>query len=310
MYRSVGLQVTANCTRNLDVGGTSASGYYTYYSVCLSTQREFGNFSDTNGTYSDAVGCPRGNSYIVEYAAAQGWMNKPLALTCDIQANEGTITSLNQEAASIFFDFVPGGWLTGEELRMFASAVVAAALQDAGVVGKAGPISSAVLDLLPADDTSATVDLGLVSYMMANGAAAAATAGYVSLLTVPVPSTYPPYQTLHTGSYSYSFSSYGWAAQWSKLAWGIISLLFGLSWLAAAIYMVKGGTAYDPTDWFQTMNTGAGSPFVPFRGTSTGAGLQGKHIDDTVLWYGEVGPSLIGFSNTPTVAVHPAKLYN
>jgi hypothetical protein len=190
---------------------------------------------------------------------------------------------------------------------MFASAIVAVVIQDGAVAGKAGPVSIAVSELRP--NGSVIPDMTLAANMVSNAAAAAATAGYLTL----IPSGDPPiyrYPTLHGGAYNYWFSSYGWVGHQGKLAWGVVSLVFGLSWFAAAIYMVKGGTAYDPTDWLQTMNTGAGSRLVQVPGTSTGSGLEGKHNDDRLLWYGEIGPQLVGFSSSPTVSVDPAKLYS
>ncbi len=71
--------------------------------------------------------------------------------------------------------------------------------------------------------------------------------------------------------------------------------------------MAEGETAYDPTDWFQTVKSGAGSQLMQIPGSCTGIGLRGNAIDNMLMWYGEVGPTHIGFGTHQTIAVHPAK---
>jgi hypothetical protein len=69
-YTTVGLQVNATCTQNLQVGSNAASGSYTYLSQCESGWRIFGNTTDRIGTYSAASGCAGSNYYSLEYVVA------------------------------------------------------------------------------------------------------------------------------------------------------------------------------------------------------------------------------------------------
>ena len=318
-YTSVGLQIDAKCTQIYDVGVNLNTGAFYYDSYCQGAKVQFGDANKHYATYSTANGCiGNGGDYTVEYAVAGAQVVyetrtvTPLSFSCTIQATEGIVTSHNDAVAwTASFDdehFVPGQRLTGEEVRTFASAIVAAVLQDGAVYGKTGPLSTALPDVLRLNG-SAALDMTLAEGVIANGAAAAATAGYFILLPSTQDGPLDDYTTLHPGNYTYAFTSYGWANHKSMFVWGVVSAILGLCWLAAVFYMAKGGTAYDPTDWFQTMNTGAGSQLAQIPGTCTGVGLQGKDIENTLMWYGEIGPTHIGFSNHPAVAVHPAKRY-
>ena len=84
------------------------------------------------------------------------------------------------------------------------------------------------------------------------------------------------------------------------LFWSFVSIIVAIIWLSTAVYMSAGGTVYDPSDWFATINTAAGSRIAQIPGTCTGAGLEGKEVEGMMLWYGNVGGGHIAFSERKT----------
>ncbi|WWC89039.1 uncharacterized protein L201_003957 [Kwoniella dendrophila CBS 6074] len=306
---SVGLQTSATCQLNPNVGVNVTGGYYYYLSPCSNEYSKIGNSSNNDERYSTGGGCSHDTYYTIEYAVVvphkgtnynQTTPTKPFAFTCSVTANEGVIRTQIGDGTSRFDKFISGNQLTGEEVETFASAVVAVLLQDSAILGKTGELGERFEYISHLPDK-----MDRVSKMISNGAAAAATVGYLYLGFIPF-----FYKNRHSGNYSYYLTSYGWVGHKSTLAWSVIALLSGLVWLVAAIYMLKGGTNYDPTDWFHTLNTGAGSTIQQIPGTSSCAGLEGKRVNTILLWYGAISPERVGFSERPPIfSVDPNEVY-
>ena len=321
-YRSVGMTISTTCKLITDTGYNSDTSMWYYNSSCFPEPTTFGNASNTFGTYSTATGCPQDDSYIFEYGIAGSAMaysnqtlsTNPLAFSCRISANEGQITSNVVANTVTFSDFVPGNQLTGEEIRPFATALIVAVAQDGAIKGKLGIVSSSIGSALRPMDKNGNIlsapDMNVAARIVSVGASAAASGGYLNLL--PGQSTWT-YTNVQNGTYDYYYNAYGWVGHESMLAWSTISVLIALVWLVTIFYMARGGTAYDPTDWFQTMNTGAGSHLAQVPGTCTGAGLKGKHFERMKLWYGEIADNHnhnhIGFSHSETIKVDQNKVY-
>jgi len=246
--RGPGTKLAVSCSKN--VAGISTDGRYYYRSSCFgdeTTIRFFGNANNTRGTYTTASGCATPKSYTFEYAIGDSDLSPKaptgiLSFTCEISANEGVLTTYIQGPQTAFDNFLPGQDMTGEEVRLFGSALVAAVLQDGAVDGKKGSIGEAMIYSVMNNNTA---NMDIASTIIGNGATAAALAGYFSLSATHAVWTYP---TLHSGWWKGYIETYGWVGRWSMLIWGIVAVLLGLGWMVSGIYMIKGGTSYDPTE--------------------------------------------------------------
>jgi len=186
------------------------------------------------------------------------------------------------------------------------TAFIASIKSEAGLQGKIGPLAVSLLDgirKLSSDD-----NLLALARAVSNTMAASATDGYNTMADSAQPSDPYP-NTIDSLRSQSGIRGYGWSTSARSLGWSIVCIVIAMAWYASAVYMIRGGTRYDPTDWFQTMYTSAGSNLNQIQGTCTGAGLQSRKLKKTEMWYGELAPGHVGFAQQPTNVVNPAHKY-
>lgn len=300
--KSPATTVSTSCVLASGVG--VQGGQYRYTSVCPSTIgiRSYGNASDLNGSYITGVVCPAAtseNAAILEIAAGgyeySGAPSQTFAVKCTISAQEGpgSVALYPQYGLA---EVVPPSAsesraLSSNDVFLLGTGIVAAIAAEMGLSGVSGP-----LQLGLGKAVSSGVNLSTIERGISNGLAASAAGAYTRLNGT----SDKVYLNQSSLLVQITEEGYGWAPDKRLLAWSIICILIGLIWLLLAAYMIGGGTRYDPTDWYQTLNTSAGSNLQQIPGTCTGAHLQPKKVNNQVLWYGELYPGHVGFAHQPT----------
>ncbi|ORX37829.1 hypothetical protein BD324DRAFT_623475 [Kockovaella imperatae] len=151
------------------------------------------------------------------------------------------------------------------DIKTVATGLISAFRAEAGLVGKPGIMGLAMASCW----NGGQVDLDGLAGGISNALAAAATAGYeYELAQTQTKSAELPVGVNQNGL---AVPGLGWKRSSRLWAYSVLEILGGLLWLAAGIYMIGGGTRYDPSDWFQTINTSAGSDLNQIQGTCTGA---------------------------------------
>lgn len=302
----------ATCHEITDAGIDSARGRYYWKSPCFGEYRVFGNSTIPGGDWIAGATCgwnDESTSIEIAYAGTNvNGRNTAFAYTCDVYGYEGRGTSWRHESGTTEIagpeDESSYVSLTASEMNSTVTAFLASIQSESGLGGKIGPIGvslSSGIRELGTDDA-----LLRLARAVSNALAASATDGYNALASRNS-YTYP--NTIPSMLSSRGFKGYGWSKTPRSLGWSIVCIGIGVAWYAAVIYMVRGGTRYDPTDWFQTINTSAGSNLSQIQGTCTGAGLQSRKLKKTELWYGEIAPGHVGFAQQPTSVVNPGHKY-
>jgi hypothetical protein len=299
---------SAQCSQITDVGIRNADEYY-YESQCSGQFLYFGDASIESATYLTAVSCysPSDlNTYRVEVAVA----NAPrppgtiIAYSCDVTGFEGMGVATSAYGGATYIEptspeqFQP---LTVSDMNSTVTAFIAAIKAEVGLDGKLGPLGG-YLSLAFQNSNAADI----LAIAVSNTLAASASYGYMALLTDDPKDFSTVYDSLPL---TWSVRGFGWTKSSRSLGWSITCLLISFAWLVSALYMTGGGTRYDPTDWYQTINTSAGSNLTQLPGTCTGAGLQAKKVNKIRLWYGELGPGHVGFAHQRTAELLPKGKY-
>ena len=292
---------TATCSAVTQAGITAGDTYF-YDSQCLGDTTYFGDVSLPRSTYLSGIACPYANSarntFRMEIGYAGPYSGSSTGISvyaCDITGTEGfgTATQIYGQGTlikpSAIETFEP---LTTSEMNSTVSAIIAALKAEVGLDGKVGPLGSSLSLALLMPNASDAMGVAL-----SNTLAASAAYGYMELLVEDPQQFSTVFSSLTT---TWSIKGFGWTRSLRSIGWSITCLLIALIWFTAAAYMTGGGTRYDPTDWYQTLNTSAGSNLSQLPGTCTGGGLEAKTVNANMIWYGEVGPNHIGFAQQPT----------
>jgi len=299
LYVAYGSNYSTVCIRNPNVG-TGEDNHFFLTPYCdVSQNLTFGNASDESGFYSAFYGCldEVQNSYILEYGVGSISVGEGvLAVTCFLSGEEGLVhVSFNNHSGTHIGNYEPIRNLSSIDLNLAATGVLYALAQDAGVYGKLG-IMGQTFTLAVLKGTSYT-SIHTVERMISNALAAATSITYFSLAS-DYKNEKDQYVNVYNGSYTVTLSGVGWQASWQLLTWSIISLLVSVAWLGCTFYICQGGTHYDPSDWYDTVNLAAGSAVTQLPDTC--AGIQKLHnLGKEQLWYGETRPSHLGLSMTP-----------
>ncbi|WVR09023.1 hypothetical protein IAU60_006083 [Kwoniella sp. DSM 27419] len=300
----------ATCYAIEDVG--VKNDQYYYQSTCYPTGNPYGYASVFEANFITGSACRQKDlfTYIVEIAVggpdfAHGDnVTGTYAIHCEINGFEGLgiATYTFGGRATIAID--PTSNMTAlqsNDMRSTVSAVIAAVKSEGGLQGKLGTIAG----VLKRNISAGKIDLVAVTYALNNALAASATTGYNFVAGSSPDDTYPnPIPSLAS---SWVYNGYGWTKTPRSLGWSILCIAIGIVWFCAAGYMVGGGTRYDPSDWYQTVNTAAGSGLHQKPGTCAG----GKHpgINKEALWYGELKSSHVGFSKSGVTALRCGERY-
>ena len=298
-----------NSSCSLITGAGTRQDQFSYYSECLAQETYFGNTTYGDWIYGTVCGAPDNVTYVVEIVAG-GLEYDSLAydvfgVKCFVSGSEGMGSStynfgLGTKITVESFDSFET--LSVDDMVSVATAVLTAISAEAGLQGKLGRIGASMASTINSD---ASIDLDALASGLSNTMAAAAAVGYNYLLGAS--SNYS--RTLDSLDTTQVVNGFGWRLSLKTLAWSIVCIFVGLAWYGAAAYMIGGGTRYDPTDWYQTINTSAGSNLAQLPGTCTGANLKAGKVNNHLLWYGELGPGHVGFSQQPTRSVHPKHMY-
>jgi hypothetical protein len=251
---------TATCSPVPQAGITAGDTYF-YESQCLGDTTYFGDVSLSHLTYLSGVACPYANTarnnFRMEIGYAGPFSGSRTGISvyaCDITATEGLGaatqvygqgTLITPTAIDTFES------LTQSEMNSTVSAIIAALKAEVGLDGKIGPLGSSLSLALLMPNASDVIGVAL-----SNTLAASASYGYMELL-VENPEQFST--TFYSLTTSWSLKGFGWTESPRSLGWSITCLMIALVWFVAAAYMTGGGTRYDPTDWYQTINTSAGS---------------------------------------------------
>jgi len=259
----------------------------------------------SSGTFIAGSACAAQDqtTYIFELAITS--LSGVLAVQCDIEGMEGLGYATHHYGSITLIDRSPSSFdvLNATEMQSTVEAVLLAVQAEAGLRGMTGILGQPLI----AAQQGGSVDLVRIANGVSNALAASATAGYLGLV-----STTSLYQY---ASWSKSlgivtvYDGFGWSDAPRSLGWSVLCLALAIAWLSSAAYMKGGGTRYDPTDWFQTINTSAGSNLAQIDGTCTGAYLEPRKVNDTKLWYGELYPGHVGFSQQNATPIQPKEKY-
>jgi hypothetical protein len=301
------------CSPIQENAGTTVFDDYFYGSRCLNGAGvSFGNASLPHSTYISAAACAYANPIYgfrleLALAGAGATLGNPAGISvyeCDVTGAEGLGIATQKFGSDTFIQaesietFKP---LTQSEMNSTVTALVAAIKAEAGLDGKIGPLGGYMSLAMLQPNASA-----VLAAAVSNTLAASASYGYMELV-VELPEQFTHvYSSL---TIAWSLKGFGWTKSPRSLGWSITCIFIALVWFAATAYMTGGGTRYDPTDWYQTINTSAGSNLAQLPGTCTGAGLEAKNVNANLIWYGEVGPNRIGFSQQPTSNLQPQNKY-
>lgn len=305
---------SAKCTLIQDAG-LSGGRYYANL-PCYGQRVYYGNTTGGSFLFGDTCASSDNTSMIMDIAVA-GWTGPTLpvptfAVTCSVTGQEGYGYSVYEygEKTTVGYDsstvnFKP---LTATDLFNPATALIAAMKQESGLNGVSGIMLSYMYS---AAQGSQGIQVEQIQNALSNAFAAAATAAYGLLASSnDSPSTAQSYPDSYTSlNMITTYDGYGWSSTWASLGSSVLCILVGLAWLLLFAYMFGGGTRYDPSDWYQTLNTSAGSNLIQLPGTCTGAHLSARKVNNQLLWYGEIGPGHIGFNQSPTMQLDPNKLY-
>lgn len=193
------------------------------------------------------------------------------------------------------------------DVLQLTSAVVAGIKSDVGLEGVSTAAQFYLKLAIARGDASKTLASAL-----SNALAASAMSAYTQLW-LDVAST-----SLSDIKYQGTYSSlllitnvdgFGWLSTPRILAWSTMCLLIGFVWILLALYMLGKGTRYNPTDWYHTLNTSAGSSLIQAAGTCTSAHLKTGTVNKERLWYGELHNGHVGFSQHPTAPLQAKALY-
>lgn len=299
------------CSPIQENAGTTPFDDYFYGSRCLNgAGLYFGNASLTDATYISAVACPYANpfyGYRIELAVAGATSGSPAGISvyeCDVTAAEGMGIATQKFGlgtiikAEAIDTFEP---LAQSDMNSTVSALVAAIKAESGLGGKIGPLGSYMSIAMLQSNASA-----VLAAAVSNTLATSASYGYMELL-VENPRQFA--NVKDSLAMTWSLKGFGWTRSLRSIGWSVTCLMIALVWFTAAAYMTGGGTRYDPTDWYQTLNTSAGSNLLQLPGTCTGGGLEAKTVNANMIWYGEVGPNHIGFAQQPTSNLQPQNKY-
>ena len=297
--------------------GVDGNAFY-FESTC-GDRLTYGVAGSSLETYIAIDGCQAVDGYgvVLNIAIGGGLVENidtnTYAVTCKTAAKEGT--------GNGFWTFEAGGQafldstLTGNAVNLYASEVQSIATAIVAAVGMDvradGGYSKLKQRLASSVLPGGLVDVTSIANGLSNAYAASATAGYTFFSGLPLSDSFYAdlsgvIQEMNTTT---TVSGYGWAPSARLLGWSTSCIAIGLVWMALAIYMHGGGTRYDPSDWYQTVNTTAGSRLVQKAGTCTGAHLGGRTIKERRLFYGELQPNHIGFSYDPVPAIVPTGVY-
>ncbi|ORX37830.1 hypothetical protein BD324DRAFT_650375 [Kockovaella imperatae] len=304
-------------------GGASISqDQYYVPSACQGENVYYGN-STLAATYIWGDTCLHDGSTIVEIALGgneipdhEGTIN--YAIQCQVSAREGQgwstyfygignqfyVTNPSEQT----LDLSGFQSLSYYDMLSITTGLLSAMNAEIGLDGKPGLIA---IGMSKAVNQAGQVDLEALAGAVSNALAVSATSGYLYETKDLTESQGDGNPTVLVGQNSdnVAIRGYGWTKSWKLLAYSCLEILSGLIWLTAGIYMVKGGTRYDPTDWFHTLNTSAGSNIQQINGTCTGADLQPRKVNKNVLWYGEIASGHVGFSQYQTAPISPKKKY-
>jgi hypothetical protein len=295
------------------VADASASGQeFSYRSPCFENERiYFGNTARDSETHMTAASCyflSDPNTTYVEIALASPvtaiLASGPVVYACAVTGAEGLgdATSAYGDRISLepirLQDYVP---LTAADMNSTVTAFIAAVSAEGGLNGKAGPLGTFVASVLTDPNASEVLAVSL-----SNAMAASASYGYLSLSRQDPALFTSSWEALPT---SWSYRGFGWTRSARSLGWSSVCLFIAMVWFLAALYMTGGGTRYDPTDWYHTINTAAGSDIVQLPGTCTTAGLNVGTVKSNTLWYGVVKPGHVGFAQQPTANLLPKETY-
>jgi hypothetical protein len=293
----------------LNAGSDPVRQQYSWRSTCYEQDILFGNSSVQRADWIAGAFCGAADEHtsIIEIAFAGRSAGGAKAYQCEVNGYEAMGTaSRNYDTTTTIRgpeDDSSYQILSPSDMTSTVTALLAAIKSEAGLEGKTGPMGSV---MLLADTETGADHLLALANSVNNAIACAATYGYNGIAGSNV-TTYT--NTISSLNQVTAVRGYGWSDTPRALGWSIVCIVIGLAWYAAAVYMIRGGTRYDPTDWFQTMNTSAGSNLNQIQGTCTGAGLQGRKLKKTEMWYGELAPGHVGFAQQPTNVVNPAYKY-
>ena len=282
-------------------------------SPCTRTTALYGNFSADELAFMYCDCCPNAQGTGINMTmSVAGWgvpdsiPNSTFGVHCVTTATEsmGNGTYVYGSDATVVpaitTDFVQ---LSQDDMVNLGTAVLGALKSSSGTDGI--PTLTHATMVQAVDPNTGKVVPGRIANGISNAFAAAAAAGYTTQLN----SGYPYTNLLASLPAATIEEGFGWTRMSRLSGWSAVCILSGLVWLALAVYMHGGGTRYDPSDWYQTLNTSAASNISQKPGTCTGAHLKEKMVNVEHLWYGELAPGHVGFSQAPAPAIQTNVLY-
>lgn len=299
---------SAQCSQIMNAGVRVGDEYY-FESQCFEPLLYFGDASMKVASYLTAAACyspsdPNIQRIEVAVANAPGARGTITAYSCDVTGYEGMGVATSAYGGATYIEptspeqFQP---LTVSDMNSTVTAFIAAIKAEVGLDGKLGPLGGYLTLAFQSSNASE-----VLAVAVSNTMAASASYGYMALLTDDPQDFSTVYDSLPL---TWSVRGFGWTKSSRSLGWSITCLLIAFAWLVSALYVTGGGTRYDPTDWYQTINTSAGSNLTQLPGTCTGAGLQAKKVNKIRLWYGELGPGHVGFAHQRTSELLPQGKY-
>ena len=296
-------------------GIDNARDQFSIVSPCTSTQHLYGNSSADEQAFMYCDCCPDASPArqgINMTMSVAGWgvpdivPNSTFGVGCNTVATEsmGNATYVYGSDATVEpkagADFIP---LSQNDMLNLGTAVLGSLKSSTGTDGI--PTLTHATMVVAVDPNTGKIDLSRIAAGISNAFAAAAASGYTTQLN----SGYQ-YSNVIASLSAYTIEEgFGWMRMSRLSGWSALCCLVGLLWLALALYMRGGGTRYDPSDWYQTLNTAAASSIQQKHGTCTGAHLKEHMVNSEHLWYGELAPGHVGFSQAPAPAVQPNVLY-
>jgi len=281
-----------------------------YNSSCMHNATVSKSAATIGTSYAQVTDCldPSDSSgYYIEYMSKQVGAMKDSGsvwsgFSCLIQASEGMSSiDMDRRWNSIQVHTLSSAEdLPGTVVRMLAGPLLSSLKMDAGIPGRQGQI-----DRRLRVSNNGTGPIG--AWVQENIRAAMGVAvsgayyeltnewGYGGDLPSWIPVRLSPWDTYgEVEKYCY-----GWGPGRRLTGWGIISAILSLVWLLDLCILIPGGSRYDPSDWFSTVNLTAGSRMTQIPGTCTGGNFLGRKHENIKLWLGEIGPHHAGLSYRP-----------